>query len=909
VLATGSLVGRRAELAAVDHALDLLVQGQGGTLVIAGEPGIGKTRLLAELVDGARARGCPVLDGRATEFERDEPYAVFRDLTDGHLRAADRLTAHVAVRELLARRAPVVVALDDMHWADPSSIDLFGYLVRQPPIGPVLIAAALRPARCPSRLVLALDAARRRHPFTELALAPLTRAESAELLDGAPAATVDAVHADSGGNPFYLHVLANAQARGGPTSSTLAAALAAELRALSPVARQVVSAAAVAGDPFDPELATAVARLDPARFHAALDEAVAADLIRPTDVAWRLRFRHPIVRRAVYESAGPGWRRVAHARATAELARRGAGPLARAGHVERSAAVGDLAAVAVLADAGHAAAATAPAEAAHWFRVALDLVPCGPEHVTRRLELLQPLALNAGAAGRLDECAGAVDSLLDLVPAECADARVRLVALRVFVDHAAGRHEPARALATRELHGLPAHAHAERAALHLELGVNAMIRADHAAISAHAVQAHALAGSEPLRAAAGALAALGEHNNGRSDRADAYFSAASTVVEALPDDALAGRLDAALLLSLAGYHLDRHADAIRHAARGLRLARATGQVLPVPALHVTSACAQAFSGRLSDGLASATAAYEASILTGSHYIAALAKGISGWIHTWRGSLDEALACTEEALHGPAGRMVAASAGLFRAEVLLELGRPDEAQAVALEAGGGADLPALERPWRPRAYQALIRAALARGDSAAARRWLARARADAAGVGSPTCATNLRYAEAAVLLDSGEAPADAPAALDAAAAALEAAAAADRAGRPVEAGRARILAGRALAAGGRRRTAVAELLRAERDLASIGAERCREQAARELRRLGRRTPDRGRGRSTGLLSARESEVARLVAAGHTNRQIASTLVISDKTVEAHVSRILRKLSVPTRAAVGRALAGS
>src|SRR5689334_5882170 len=217
------MVGRRAELATVEGALDLLVQGQGGTLVITGEPGIGKTRMLADLVDAARARGCPVLDGRATEFERDEPYAVFRDLTDGHLRAADRLTAHVAVGELLARRAPVVVALDDMHWADPSSIDLFGYLVRQPPTGPVLIAAALRPARCPSRLVLALDAARRRDRFTELALAPLTRAESAELLGGADEPTVDMLHAESGGNPFYLHVLAAAQTRGQPASGTLAA--------------------------------------------------------------------------------------------------------------------------------------------------------------------------------------------------------------------------------------------------------------------------------------------------------------------------------------------------------------------------------------------------------------------------------------------------------------------------------------------------------------------------------------------------------------------------------------------------------------------------------------------------------------------------------------------------------------
>jgi predicted ATPase len=343
---------------------------------------------------------------------------------------------------------------------------------------------------------MAVDAARRAGRLTELALGPLSRAESAELLAGESPATVAALHADSGGNPFYLHVLAAAMSRrscdtpqpGAPAAS-LRAALSAELRALSPIGRRVVTAAAVAGDPFDPDLATAVAELHPAAFLTGLDEAVAADLIRSTDAPWWFRFRHPIVRRAVYESAGPGWRRAAHARAAAELARRGAGPLARAGHVERSAAVGDLASVALLAEAGTAAATTAPAEAAHWFRVALDLLPCGAEHLQRRVELLQPLALNAGAAGRLAECAVAVDQLLDLIPANRPDTRVRLVALRVFVDHAAGRHEHAHALAQRELRRLPAPARAERAALLVELGVNALLRADYRALAAHSLTA------------------------------------------------------------------------------------------------------------------------------------------------------------------------------------------------------------------------------------------------------------------------------------------------------------------------------------------------------------------------------------------------------------------------------------
>ncbi|GIJ67231.1 helix-turn-helix transcriptional regulator [Virgisporangium ochraceum] len=212
----------------------------------------------------------------------------------------------------------------------------------------------------------------------------------------------------------------------------------------------------------------------------------------------------------------------------------------------------------------------------------------------------------------------------------------------------------------------------------------------------------------------------------------------------------------------------------------------------------------------------------------------------------------------------------------------------------------------------------MRAALATGDPTAALGWLERARSNAAGVTSAAGTAYLRSAEAAVLLDGG-------APERAAEVAHASATVADDAGRAVEAVRARVLARRALAAAGRRADAVTALLGAERDAAGMGADRCREQAARELRRLGRRAPAHGaagagnprgaagsedaggRGTRREPLSVREREVADLVATGHTNREIASRLVISDKTVEAHVSRILRKLRVPSRAAVGRVLA--
>ena len=94
---------------------------------------------------------------------------------------------------------------------------------------------------------------------------------------------------------------------------------------------------------------------------------VAADLVRVTDDVRRFRFRHPIVRRTVYETVGPGRRLAAHARAAAGLERDGAGPVALAHHVEQSAAPGDAAAVALLAEAAAQVAGRAPQTAVHWL--------------------------------------------------------------------------------------------------------------------------------------------------------------------------------------------------------------------------------------------------------------------------------------------------------------------------------------------------------------------------------------------------------------------------------------------------------------------------------------------------------------------------------------------------------------
>ena len=138
----------------------------------------------------------------------------------------------------------------------------------------------------------------------------------------------------------------------------------------------------------------------------AVDELLRLDLVRSTEVPRRFRFRHPLVRRAVYEATPGGWRLGAHERCAAALAARGATAAARAHHVERSAREGDLEAVAVLREAGEAAARLAPASAARWFGDALRLLP-QTAPAEERIELLLARAGALTATGHYAESHGA----------------------------------------------------------------------------------------------------------------------------------------------------------------------------------------------------------------------------------------------------------------------------------------------------------------------------------------------------------------------------------------------------------------------------------------------------------------------------------------------------------------------
>ena len=339
------LVGRVAELDSLRDAVAGL-EREPAAVVLFGEPGIGKTRLLIELAALADERGCTVLAGSGAELESDLPFAVFVDALDEYVAGLDprrlesledeigaelarvlpslsglarageptlpdeRYRAHRAVRELLERIAatkPLVLILDDVHWADPASVELIGALLRRPPAAAVLLVLAARPRQLPDRLAAALERTERAGSLGRIGLGALKRDEAGELLGGGvDAALADRLYQESGGNPFYLEQLARspqlplAASEADPklgdveVPRAVLGALAEELGLLAQPTRSLLQGAAVAGDPFEPELAAAAAGAEQEGAMPALDELLALELVRPTNVPRRFRFRHPL---------------------------------------------------------------------------------------------------------------------------------------------------------------------------------------------------------------------------------------------------------------------------------------------------------------------------------------------------------------------------------------------------------------------------------------------------------------------------------------------------------------------------------------------------------------------------------------------------------------------------------------
>ena len=650
-----------------------------------------------------------MLSGSATEFERDVPFWVFIDALDAYIESVDprrlsrleddvrrelaqvfpaigggsgvaiqseRYRTNRAVRELLERLAatqPMVLILDDFHWADAASIDLASSLLHRPPAAPVLLALGARPTPNPSRLGSVLDRAIRDGGLTRIELQPLTSDEAAAML-GPERSTerAKALYEDSGGNPFYLEQLARSPDQPAPLASDgdvslagvqvpplVASAMAHELSLLSLDTRRLLEGASVAGDPFEPEIAAAAADVSEQQAMDAIDLLLQRDLVRLTSVPRRFRFRHPIVRRAVYEATPGGWRLGAHRRAAQALADQGAAAAVLAHHIELSAKVGDMAAVAILTDAGRQAAPRAPATAARWFTGALRLLPATAPS-SERVDLLLAGATALASTGHFTEAHRALLESLAIVPAESLALRLRLTAITARVEHLVDRHDDAHARLVSALDGLEDAAGPDAVALMIELAGDALFRLDYTSATDWATRAVATArplGDAALTTAALALLARATSWGDDTQRGEAARSEAATLLDRLSDEQLATRLAAAVDLSSAEIYLDRFEEASAHAQRALTVGRASGQAQLFPGVYAIMGVAWCMLGRLTEAAELLDAATEAARLSGNPQALAWALFCRAFVAFPAGDNKTAIAAAEESLasghrHGP-----------------------------------------------------------------------------------------------------------------------------------------------------------------------------------------------------------------------------------------------------------------
>jgi ATP/maltotriose-dependent transcriptional regulator MalT len=944
------LVGRDRELAVLERLVERTAGGSPGLAVIWGEPGIGKTSLLAELAHSANARDFLVLEGRAAEFERGVPFGAIVGALDDYLAsvdtasverlagdglgelagvfpslrplssgaqeatgAAERFRIHHAIRELLERlgaRQPVLLAIDDVHWADNATLELIGYLLRRNARGRVLVVTALRTGQATPQIMTAIESAVREGAAEEISPGPLRAADAERLLEAVEPASRKRLYEESGGNPFYLEQLARGRGavRGtasGDVPSAVAATIASELQVLSGPGRNLAEAGAVAGDPFEIDLATEVAELTESDAMTALDELASRGIAASTELPREFRFRHPLVRHAIYAAIPAGSRLSAHQRASAALARRGATASSRAHHVEAAAQPGDAEAIAVLTDAGESVASSDPGCAARWFASALRLTP-ERRGDADRLSLMVARGSALAAAGKPVEAVAVLAGALDELPPDAIEMRVALTVACSTFENWSGRFAAAQERILKAVELAPPES-AELARLQMLLTAITGFDGRYGQMEdwANAAVRTAAGQDNPaVRAKARVVLAYAQAQAGEVGEALANRERAAAEFHSLEDSELAFDLDGVLLLATLSYRLWLLRESFAETGRGLDAARGLpqGQVV-VPMLLVVRAAAELRLGRVERAISRADDAIDAAILAGDRFTRPWALGVRGRAAYLAGDMQAALSIGEESLEVAGAtehvELMTFMGGFF-APTLLDVGQAERARTILLEHGGGDELPAVPAMQRPMHYGLLAATATALGSREEAEIWLQRTEAEAARLGLPIPLAHARLAGAGALADRGEHEA-------AAEAAMAGVPAAEECGALVEAAQLRIVAGRSLAETGRSDDAISELEAAEKAMRDAGAERLRAEAARELRRLGRQAGSRvpvatGDGAGLDALSGREREVATLVRDRRTNPQIAEELFVSLKTVETHMRNIFRKLEVSSRVQV-------
>jgi DNA-binding CsgD family transcriptional regulator len=896
------MLERDEELAALSAAVTAAASGHGALVLVEGPAGIGKTTLLrAACQDGPRT-----LTARGLALEQSFPYGIVRQLLDpirhqdGLLDGAAGLAARVfdwteagpvendvpysTMHGLywlvanLAAREPLVLAVDDAHWADAPSLRWLAHLAARIDALPVALLLAARdgPDEPPLLDELRADGARLRPG----ALGPDATATLVRRKVQADADLCRECYASTGGNPFLVQALATALRDGDQTMEPVAQAV---LRRIGPEGRRLTRALAVLGGPVPLRQAAELAGLDLAAAARLADKLRAAEVLAPGSV---LEFAHPIVRTAVYESIPPGERALAHAEAAALLERDGADAERLALHLLRSEPAGDPRVAGRLRAAATAASGRgAPGAAAACLRRALDEPPDPADRPAILLDLGVALARERSPAA-----VPALREAVRLAGPEAALPAVRLLGIW-------GYHPDAAVICRDALSGPVPDDMADR--LEAELFQNSLI--DTATTGPALTRAGSrLSGpssawrvNDALVAAVAGQAALDRLApvlaGGLRDIPPDSLSAVYALLALIWNDELGtagGICDAALaaarrrgsmsmvahascLRSMIMRRLGRLEEAAADARLALDFKLATSP--PVAVAWAAAFCVDALSclGRLAEAEAVAE-------------VTAGRNPPDGWIHTL--TFRQARGALRVAQHRPAAAL----------EDLLAAGEGWQAL--------GAENPAVAS-WRTAAVAA--HRALGHHDEAVALASEQLELARKAGT-QVTLGISLRVHGAAAFHARGGTggssppePAE-PEELAEAVGVLEA--------TPARYELALALAdhGACLRRAGQR-TQAREPLRRALDLAErTGAVGLADTVRSELIAAGAR-PRRAALTGPDALTAGERRVAALAAEGQSNRQIAEHLFVTQATVETHLRHAFRKLGITSRAELGLGLA--
>jgi DNA-binding CsgD family transcriptional regulator len=933
-----ALVGRQAELERLTEALDSARQGNGSVLLLAGEAGVGKTRLAEDL---AESSDCVVLWGR-TVHGGASPYgpvvtalrSYLRATTDGlsdcgplrpHLAlllpelgdppaATDRPTLFEAVRCALAeiaRERPALVVLDDLHWSDDATLEMLAALAEPIADMPLLLIAGYRSdglARDHTLRRLRHELRRGGH-LNELVLKPFELGETAQLLEemlgSAPAPSlVRAIQDRTQGIPFFVEELAGALvlmsslkegARGlelldstqVPVPDTVRDAVLIGVRDLAEEARAAADVAAVAGESFQLELVGELASAE--GLGELLELGLVAEAAEGTGA-----FRHALTREALYADI-PWLRRQALHRALAEgLAARGGRSMEVATHW-LGAQQQSRARAALLAAAEESRAVHAYRDATRAGRQALELWPEGDDD-NARLEVLESYANSAELSGELTEAARAWREVCTIHHAagqhqRLADAQRRLAGTYDLTGDR-GSAMAARAAAAEAYagSGMPAEAATERLAMANYMRASAEYSE---AIELAEAAGRDAGSAERLDLRARALGLEGVARAKRGDSAGGLEKVRAGLALALEHDLTPVAAELYQRLSLVLYDSADYARARETLDTALDFCRTGDEEGPELAcltcmVYVLRECGE----------------WHEAVTMGRQLIddgeaVWVAEGLIGAIYAFQGKFGTARRLLSSGLAGAAG------VGHFNMTV-------DTTAALAwVAAAEGDHTQAAER----------CRTLLARWEDSEDHHYAVRGlRWSAAYLAQQgELAEASACAEALTRIVSGSGHPDALAAVaqaigEAALAEGDADTAAEQISRAVEIHRTLdipyeraeigLRAGVALAAAGEREAALERLVEAYRCARKLGARPVAGEAARQVAELGEsvatRLGSRAEADAVGAgLTRRELEVMRLVAVGRTNREIAQELFLSPRTVDMHVRNILRKLDCRSR----------